>query len=263
MNANASRVHVEVVGEGPPLVLLHGFAMHGGLFAPIVGPLAARHRVYIVDLPGHGYSAPLAPYTVDAVIGAIGEALASIDAPIDVLGWSLGGALALAWAAAAPSRFARLVLVSTTPAFVARPDWPHGMDAQTLARFGDELHVAYEMTLKRFLTLQVHGSDEGRATLGILRGRLFERGQPSQASLTAALGLLIALDLRSIVPTVQTPALVISGDRDTLAPSEAGAWLAQTLPHAQFVLINGAAHAPFLSHREQFLAATRGFLDAR
>ena len=43
-------------GDGPPLVLLHGFAMHGGLFAPIVHALAQRHRVHVVDLPGHGYS---------------------------------------------------------------------------------------------------------------------------------------------------------------------------------------------------------------
>jgi len=50
-----SGLHVESTGEGPPLVLLHGWAMHGGLFAPLVPALARRYRVSVVDLPGHGH----------------------------------------------------------------------------------------------------------------------------------------------------------------------------------------------------------------
>ena len=48
---------------GPPLVLLHGFALHGGFFSPLVPALSKKHRVHVVDLPGHGFSAPLAPST--------------------------------------------------------------------------------------------------------------------------------------------------------------------------------------------------------
>ena len=55
--AIASALHVDVIGDGPPLVLLHGWAMHGGAFAPLVERLRDRHTLHVVDLPGHGRAA--------------------------------------------------------------------------------------------------------------------------------------------------------------------------------------------------------------
>ena len=65
--AMTTRLHVEVVGDGPPLVLLHGWAMHGGVFAPLVARLRDRHTLHVVDLPGHGLSRD-----VDGAAGAGG-----------------------------------------------------------------------------------------------------------------------------------------------------------------------------------------------
>jgi pimeloyl-[acyl-carrier protein] methyl ester esterase len=136
------------------------------------------------------------------------------------------------------------------------------MTAETLARFGDELRVAYRLTLQRFLALQVHGSDEGRATLAKLRARLFERGEPPPAALSAALALLAKTDLRGALADVRVPALVVGGTRDALVPIEATRELAARLPDARLVAIDGAAHAPFLSHRASFLDAIVPFVDA-
>ena len=263
MNAPAPRVHVESVGDGPPLLLLHGWAMHGGLFAPLLPALAARHRVHVADLPGHGHSAPLMRLTLDALVDAVDTAVGDERRPLAVLGWSLGGAIALHWAAMRPERVARLVLVGTTPSFVTRPDWPDAMAPATLAMFGDELRVAYRLTLTRFLTLQVQGSEAGRATLAALRHQLFARGEPVPAVLGDYLALLETIDLREEVAAIRTCALVVAGDRDTLAPAAAGAWLARTLPNATLATIDGAAHAPFLSHRDAFLASVTPFLDGR
>lgn len=258
----ARALHVDSVGSGPPLVLLHGWALHGGLFAPLVPALARRHRVHAVDLPGHGHSPAAEPCTLDAVVAALDDRFAA-EAPLTVLGWSLGGTVALRWARRAPARVARLALVGATPRFVAGDGWEHAMAAATLARFADELAVAYRLTLQRFLTLQVQGSDEGRAALAALRGALFARGEPAPAALKAALGLLAATDLRAEVAGIAAPALVVTGSRDTLTPPAAGAWLARALPAARHVEIDGAGHAPFLSHRRRFDAALDGFLDAR
>jgi pimeloyl-[acyl-carrier protein] methyl ester esterase len=253
-------LHVDVAGDGPPLVLLHGFAMHGGLFAPIVPGLAASHRVHVVDLPGHGRSPPIASFDLPSLVDAVDAAIAPGE-PLGVVAWSLGGLIALEWARRMPSRITRLVLVTTTPSFVARDQWPHGMSDETLARFGDELRVSYRLTLQRFLALQVHGSDEGRATLASLRERLFDRGEPSPRALVDALALLRTLDLRNVVPHVDTPALVIGGERDAIVPIEATRRLAAAMPWATHVAIAGAAHAPFLSHPRNFGAAVLPFLD--
>ena len=262
MSAGPAHVHVESVGIGRPLVLLHGFAMHGGLFAPILPALARRHRVHVVDLPGHGHSPAIEPFDLASLATAVDAAIGPAADDAIVLGWSLGGQVAVQWARMARARVARLVLVGTTPSFVERDGWPHAMPAETLARFGDELRVAYRLTLQRFLALQVHGSEEGRATLAELRGRLFERGEPTPVALAAALDLLATTDLRAGLDEVRVPALVVGGTRDALVPIDATRELAKRLPDARHAAIDGAAHAPFLSHRASFLDAVVPFIDA-
>ncbi|GIK85684.1 MAG: pimeloyl-[acyl-carrier protein] methyl ester esterase [Betaproteobacteria bacterium] len=262
MTADARTValHVETAGRGRPLVLLHGWALHAGLFAPIVPALARAHRVHAVDLPGHGRSPPPPAWTLPAVVDALESTFADAPSSVDVLGWSLGGLVALAWAHAAPRRVARLVLVGTTPRFTASADWPHAMDPRTLHRFADELRVAYRATLQRFVTLQVQGSEAGRTTLAALREALFDRGTPDPSVLAHALAALADADVRALLPAIAQPALVVSGERDTLVPWQASDWLARRLPRATSLAIAGAAHAPFLSHREAFLAPVLDFL---
>jgi pimeloyl-[acyl-carrier protein] methyl ester esterase len=257
-------LHVESLGVGPPLVLLHGFAMHGGLFAPVLPALAGGARVHVVDLPGHGWSTGIAPVDMASTVSAVDaviDAAVPGDAPLTVLGWSLGGQVAMRWALARPGRVARLVLVATTPSFVTRDGWSQAMAPETLARFGDELCVAYRLTLQRFLTLQVQGSDEGRATLASMRARLFERGEPAPGVVAATLAMLSANDLRSELARISVPALVIGGERDALVPAAATERLAAGLPCATHVTIPGAAHVPFLSHRRAFVDAYAAFAD--
>jgi pimeloyl-[acyl-carrier protein] methyl ester esterase len=257
---DAAHLHVESAGRGRPLVLLHGFALHGGLFAPLVPALAQRHRVHVVDLPGHGHSDPIDPWTIDAVVAALERAFVAERQPLAVLGWSLGGVIALAWALAHPQRLRRLVLVGTSPRFVAGDAWPHAMAPQMLARFGDELSVAWKLTLQRFLSLQVQGSEAGHATLAALRHQLFARGAPDPATLAAALDALAGTDLRGDVARIALPTLVVAGESDTLARPEAAAWLAQALPAAELLRVPGAGHVPFLSHPDAFRDALLRFL---
>ena len=256
---HACDVHVDEHGYGSPLVLLHGWAMHGGLFAPLLPALGERHRVHVVDLPGHGASAPPATWSLDAIVDRLEQRFAGSVGPVTLLGWSLGGAIALRWATRHPQRVARLVLVCATPKFIASADWPHAMGADTLARFADELAVAYRATLVRFLSLQVQGGEQAHATLAALRREVFAHAAPRPELLRGALEMLRAIDLRGDVADVGVPALVVSGGRDTLVPPGAATWLAAALPQARQVTFARAAHAPFLSHRDEFLAAVLPF----
>lgn len=258
-----SLLSVQSTGHGPPLVLLHGWAMHSGIWGGIVAQLAQRFSVHAVDLPGHGFSAPVTPCTLDAMVAAVDSAFDGETQPLAVLGWSMGGLVAMRWANARPARVNRLALVCTTPRFVAGADWPHAMSKETLARFGDELHVAWKLTVHRFLALQVHNSEHGRATLAALREQLWTRGEPSRPVLSATLDLLTMADLRDDAPRIAQPTLVVAGGRDTLCWPAAGSWLAAAIPNARYEEIAGAAHAPFLSHRDELFALLGRFLDAR
>lgn len=263
IGSRSAKLHVESVGIGPPLVLLHGWAMHSGVWGPLAGRLARRFRVHAVDLPGHGHSALAAPFTLESACAAVSSSVPADAGRLTVVGWSLGGLVAMRWARREPARVGRLALVATTPRFVAGPDWPHGTSAQTLARFGDELHVAWKITIQRFLALQLQGGDHGRATLAAMRRQIFARGEPSPEALFGALDAIVTTDLRAEVPGIAQPALVIAGGRDTLALPAAARWLGERLGDARFRPIDGAAHVPFLSHPDAFAAALDPFLDDR
>ena len=259
-------VHVERVGRGRPLVMLHGWGMHSGLWSPLLPRLIERYRMQLVDLPDHGHSDALVtppPLSLSRVVEAVELAIAETPAPLMILGWSLGGQVALEWARLRPERVGALVLMSTTPSFVQRPDWPHAIAEATLRQFADELTVAYRPTLKRFVTLQVQGSEHARDALASLRSQLFARGEPLPQALRDSLELLASSDLRSGIGAISQPALVIAGDRDTLAPVAAARWLARALPQASLLVIPGAAHAPFLSHPEALVAALDAFAEGK
>ena len=90
-------MHIETLGSGPDLVLIHGWALHGGVFAPLARRLAPHFRLHLVDLPGHGLSRD-PDETLD--LRSVAVHVAAQTPPAIWLGWSLGGLLALRAAAA-------------------------------------------------------------------------------------------------------------------------------------------------------------------
>src|SRR5512141_808528 len=117
-------LHVETLGSGAPLLLIHGWGMHGGVWTDVAEKLAADFQVHVVDLPGNGASAPLPATDLDTLVDALS---ARFPGPLSVCGWSLGGQLALHWAAREPEQMRRLILVASTPCFAEREGWLFGM----------------------------------------------------------------------------------------------------------------------------------------
>ena len=252
-----TQLHVDVVGHGPDLVLLHGWGMHGGIWDGVREQLAQQFRLHVVDLPGYGASAQHEPYTLAELARMVARAMPE---QAHVCGWSLGGQVAMRLALDFPTRVGKLILLSTTPCFRQRADWPHGMDEATMQEFARSLEQDYAGTLKRFLSLQARSGEDAREVIAALRAKLFERGEPSLASLRGGLEILRGLDLRDAVAKIAQPALLIHGERDTLTPLAAGEWLARHLPQAELSIVGGSAHAPFLSHRVETLGAMERFL---
>ncbi len=260
MNAG---LHIEVAGTGPALVLVHGWAMHGGVFAPLVARLRDRYTLHLVDLPGHGYSREDAtPLELDACIAEI----AADTPPAIWIGWSLGGLFALRAAATSP-QVRGLVMISATPRFVVddgadgRP-WPHAVSPEVFAQFAADLQTDYRSTLDRFLVLDTVGAEHGREELRTLRQQLFARGEPAPRVLQQGLVLLDETDLRASLPQLRVPSLWISGRRDRLVPP-AGMRAASALAsRAEFMEIAGGGHAPFLGHADEVAAAIDAFAVA-
>jgi pimeloyl-[acyl-carrier protein] methyl ester esterase len=249
---------VERAGKGFPLIMLHGWGMHGGIWDECVPELAARWRVIRPDLPGHGRS-PALPGSAD--LDSLAESVAShCPREMSLLGWSLGGLVAMRIASRLPGRVRRLVLVAATPRFVSGPGWPCGVSADVLELFGRGLSDDYRRTVRDFLTLQVRGDEHSVDLLRDLKTRVFAHGDPDPRALSQGLKLLADTDLRDDLEKIEQPTLVISGDRDRITPADAGRRMADKVAGARFVSIIGASHAPFLSHRSEFLRELMGFL---
>jgi pimeloyl-[acyl-carrier protein] methyl ester esterase len=255
----AVKLYVESKGNGPEVVLLHGWGMHSGVWEDVVAALVEDFRVTVIDLPGHGFSRGFA---AGNRLRDLSAAVASVAPPrAHWVGWSLGGMVTQRLASDATERVAKLVLISSSPCFVQRPDWPHAMRFGVLHLFAETLGQNYQATLKRFLALEVHGSDHAGEQLRRLRNLVFQHGEPDAAALRDGLSILENEDLRAELSRIHCPTLLMMGRRDSLVPVSAGTAIQALLPNAHLQVFPQAGHAPFLSHRREFIRHLKAFLD--
>lgn len=247
-------MHIDVQGSGPDLVLIHGWAMHGGIFAPLQQQLLTRFRVHAVDLPGHGHSHDDSDF--DVIDSA--RRIAAATPRALWLGWSLGGLVALRAALDIPAQIRGVALIASSPRFVSAADWPHGVAAQVFGEFGAELRLRYRHAIERFLALETMGSAHAQAELRELKCHVFERGEPNLHALEQGLAALDAFDLRAELAHLTIPSLWIAGRRDRLVPPAAMQWSAAHAPQARYLEFN-SGHAPFLEHAADIAAALGDF----
>ncbi len=249
---------VESRGRGRDLVLLHGWGAGGAVWGEFADRLAARVRLHVVDLPGYGDSDGITgePYTPRALCAQL---TAQLPPRSTVCGWSLGGQLALQWAAMAPQQVERLVLIATTPCFVERVDWPHGMRRSVFGAFERDFECDRMKTLLRFADLQAHGDARSKAVRMLLRYAVREQ-PPDPAALAAGLCMLRDMDLRATLDAVSPSALVMHGRCDAVVSVEAAHRLGAGLPRSRTCVIDHCAHALFLSQPEQVASLIADFV---
>ncbi|MEO7149999.1 MAG: pimeloyl-ACP methyl ester esterase BioH [Rhodanobacteraceae bacterium] len=247
-----SGLFIETRGRGDThLVLLHGWAMRGGAFAPLADALTGRYTLHLIDLPGHGRSrdcdVPLEPHEC-------AHAIAARTPPATWLGWSLGGLIALQAALDFPQHVHSLAMLCASPRFVRGDDWPYAISADILQQFAADLEIDYRATLERFLALEALGSDCAQQDLCRLRAETFAEQTPDARVLCEGLDVLEHADLRARLPELTRPSVWIAGRRDRLIPWQAMRWSAQQCGGA-FVRIEGGGHAPFIGHASEVAAA--------
>ncbi|RMD70169.1 MAG: alpha/beta fold hydrolase, partial [Gammaproteobacteria bacterium] len=183
-------LNIEVRGEGPDLLLVHGFGTSRKVWEPLL-PHLGGFRLWLLDLPGHGES-PWSPgaLTMEALI----EALSSL--PLREawgMGWSMGGLILAAFAQRFPGRISRLFMVASTPRFLQGPDWPWGLDPDVFHGFRRELREHPGKVLRRFAALQVQGAEGGREAF---KGLLDALSWACPGALEEGMALLEDTDLR-------------------------------------------------------------------
>jgi len=254
-----SELFIHTEGRGDThLVLLHGWAMHGGVFAPLVEALRDRCTLHVVDLPGHGRSRDCDTSLQPAECA---RAIAVRVPPAAWLGWSLGGLYALQAALDFPEQVRGLAMLCASPRFVRGNAWPHAVSPEILQNFGRDLETDYAGTLERFLALEALGSDCAQADLRKLRADTFNDHPPEVRALVEGLDVLEHTDLRARVRELVQPSAWIAGRRDRLIPWQALQWGAAQAGGA-FTCIAGGGHAPFIGHTGDVIEALAPLLTA-
>ncbi|WP_455205081.1 pimeloyl-ACP methyl ester esterase BioH [Kaarinaea lacus] len=253
-------LYTQTQGKGKDLVLIHGWGISGNVWESVADKLSNQYRVTIVDLPGYGRSAKyhLEHYSLSAVANTLAEV---IPPQSIVMGWSLGGMIAMKLALNHAKRLCQLVLVATSPQFHLSDDWPHAVDTQILENFANELASSYRDTILQFLSIQALGSEHARDEIRLLRQKVFRDGDPEEAAVRKSLKILQSVSLRDQLQHIKTPTLIISGERDRLVPLGAAEALSRGIANSDLHIIKGASHAPFISHQSLFIDTLTAHLN--
>ncbi|MGV6850734.1 MAG: pimeloyl-ACP methyl ester esterase BioH [bacterium] len=244
-------LHIESVGEGKNLVFLHGWGMHGGVWHHVLDQLKQHFRCHVVDLPGHGLShKSLLPAQPAEVVKMIAE---QINEPAIWMGWSLGGLVAMQAALMPSINVKQLVMVASSPVFIQQDDWPYGQRADVFKGFSHLLDESIEATIKRFIGLEVMGLSHAKEHLATMLAVLAERPQASSQSLKQGLAWLEQCNYTAQLDQIICPAVYISGRKDRIVESAALQAAAERTAYGQFYEFQRAAHAPFISHPQEFV----------
>ena len=237
--------------QGTPIVLLHGWGFTPAVWEPLIEALVAhgiaRSRIQTPSLP------------LDAGLSFAQILAALLPTRAHVVGWSLGGELALALAQRSPSRVASLTLISSTPCFMNRDDWVAGQPASLLDDFDQRLAADPAALLKRFATLIRHGDAKASRDRSLAE-YLAQAYETDPARLAAGLQLLRQVDLRTDSAAMSVPLMLVHGTRDAVTPLPAAQWLQQQT-RATLHRIEGASHALPLTHPTRVAAYLSAFIE--
>jgi pimeloyl-ACP methyl ester carboxylesterase len=253
------KVAIDVTGAGEPLVLLHGLGASRRLWHRVAPLLAAGgRRVQAPDLPGFGDSPPAGPgFEFAAVTDALARTLRQrARRPFDLLGSSLGGAVALQLATRHPELVRRLVLAA--PAGFSPLPSPIALAAGALAdpalavRRLAGVPLAVSPTARRVL---LWGAVAEPDRLAASDARLILSSSGRATRLGPALAAVLRSDLRPMLARLETPLGLIWGERDRVVPISSLETIRGLRPGVVAETIANAAHIPQLECPDEFVAA--------
>lgn len=212
------------------LVFLPGWGYQASVWQPVIEALPT-YQTLLLDWPES---------LDDESLHHLGNSLP--DHAV-LIGWSLGGSLAIQLCSLLPEKFSRLVLVASSPCFIANTDWP-GIQPEAAEAFIRAAACQPAEHLKQFHQLVLFPT-HSRQDL-----RFLQNNAAKPHPTVIVLNHFLRIDLRASYNSLKLPVLSLAGERDAVLP-----------PHPSDRIFPGAGHAFFLSHRTSFVNALHDFLD--
>ncbi len=243
----------ESVGSGPPVVLLHAFPFDGRMWRETAAALAQRVQIITPDLRGFGHSDLGSDrFSIADLADDVAALLDALKIPTATVGgMSMGGYVALAFAARHPKRLSSLILADTK----ADADSSEALQGREAAIALVETQGAAALLDKQIpRLLSAKASDS-------LRAQVRRLGEQAPATVIAAIrALRDRPDRTPELGSIKVPTLLVVGSEDVLSPPAEAEDMAARISQARVVLIPGAGHLSNLENPDAFRAALMGFL---
>ncbi len=238
VQVNGWPVHYEVVGEGEPLVLVHGLSESTRVWYKNLPTLAEHYRVYLIDLPGFGamrkfhrhFNLAQSGSWLDGWMQAVG-----LEA-IDLVGHSMGGYVSMALASMHPEKIKRLVLV-------------------------DSIGIPFNLPVRRLVYPALKAIGRTIPSFWLCIGYDYLRAGP--AMISNASRQIVELDAASVLSAVNKPTLIIWGENDDLVPFALGRQLHERLTGARLCVLPGTNHFCMYERPREFNQALLTFLQGQ
>jgi pimeloyl-ACP methyl ester carboxylesterase len=247
-------------GSGPPVLFVHGWLGNRTVWERQVQALRDRHTVVTVDLRGHGESSrPRTGYTMGQVVGDLEHLVRALGmARLAIVGWSLGGLVAVELARRLGERASALGLVGTTPGGLMDAKNPLAQ-IERAAEFRTAIAADFR-AFARQLAAQ-NFKDGAAAPLCPWLAAELQKTAPHVAE--AYLELILAADVRPRLAELRLPTAVLHGRHDAILPFAGAEHLAKHIPGATLVAFESSAHAPHLEEPDKFNEALAALLLGR
>ena len=247
----------EDVGNGTPILLIHGFPLDHTMWRSQIEGLQTGARLIAPDLRGFGYSGeaadtmPMEDYAAD-----LHALLHSLNIKQVVLcGLSMGGYVALAFYARYPETVQGLILANTRAGADSEPA-REGRYASAKKAFEEGVHVIAQAMLPKMLT---DDTRENRITLAEYVRSMMAR-QRANGVAAALRGMAARPDRTPMLGSINVPTLIVTSRQDTLIPLSESEIMARAIPGSQLVAIPDAAHLSNMENPDAFNAAVKEFI---
>ena len=273
-------LYYETYGSGPPVIFLHGFASDSLAFRNQIDAFSKNYQVILIDLAGHGRSPmPEGGLSTEVFAQGVKEVIdhkfgfchlqfdhahylprakpRGLDFGFTLVGWSMGGRVALKLYELYKELMGSLVLVATTPHYLKTPDYPYGIPRKFFTDLKERIKADPQKGLNYFRNL-VFAKEKNPKEL---KDVFIEKQAADIAQLFAVLDSLEFEDLRPILPTITAPTLLVHGELDQVCYLGNSEYMAGQIKGSRLEIIKGAAHAPFLTKPEVFNRIVLEFLD--
>jgi sigma-B regulation protein RsbQ len=262
-----ARHHVTVSGrpDGQPMLFAHGYGCDQHMWRHVAPAFEDDFKVVLFDHVGAGAAEPSAydPERHSSLTGYAEDVLAIVEEldlrDVVFVGHSVSAMIGVLAEAAAPERFAKLVLVGPSPCYIDDPGYVGGFSRDDIAELLDSLDSNYLGWSSAMAPVIM--ANEDRPELGQELTESFCRTDPEIARRFAQVTFMS--DSRAELAGVSTPTLVLQCRNDVIAPVEVGRYVAAAIPQSRMVLLDATGHCPHLSAPEATVRAIADFVRER